>query len=77
MPVPNSRKVVSSNIVKWLIAEVLVKPKEPQISENYAAHDKHVLELSSAGMTESRLTDNGEERLCLYASTQSKHGHKY
>jgi len=56
MPVPNSRKAVSSNIVKWLIAEVLVKPKERQISENYAAHDKHVLELNSTGVTESSLS---------------------
>jgi hypothetical protein len=77
MPVPNSRKVVSSNIVKCLIVIVLVKPKEPQISGNYTARDKHVLELNSAGLTKSRMYDNGKERLCLYASTQSKHGSKY
>ena len=49
MPVLNTRMVVSRNIVKCLIAEELVKPKEPEISENYTDHEKHVLELNSAG----------------------------
>ena len=65
MPEPNSRKVVSSNIVKCLIAEVLVKPKEPQISENHAAHDKHVLDLNSTGVTNQAGLKWRGEAMCV------------
>ena len=41
------------------ITEELVKSKEPEMSGNDTGHEEHVLELNSAGMTASRLNDNG------------------
>jgi len=54
MTVLNPNMLVSINIV--LIAEELVKPNERLMSENYTNHEKHVLELNSEEVTESRLS---------------------
>jgi hypothetical protein len=47
MPLLNPNMVVSINIVKYMIAEELVNPKELETSENQTDNEKHVLELNS------------------------------